>query len=77
MYEFRIPESDSDHEKATIKEINGCKTLRVYRFTLVENQDGNQLGEHPVYLSLPQKFLSGTPICQASLISINIKESPS
>ena len=41
-----IPKSVSDQVKATIKEINGCKTLKVFRSTLIENEGWKQLGEH-------------------------------
>ena len=41
-----IPKSVSDQVKATIKEINGCKTLRVTRSTLIENESWKQLGGH-------------------------------
>jgi hypothetical protein len=40
-----IPKSVSDQVKATIKEINGCKTLKVFRSTLIENEGWKQLGE--------------------------------
>ena len=41
-----IPKSVSDQVKATIKEMAGCKTLKVYRSTLVENEGWKQLGGH-------------------------------
>ena len=41
-----IPKSVSDQVKSTIKEMAGCKTLKVYRSTLVENEGWKQLGEH-------------------------------
>jgi len=41
-----IPKSVSDQVKETIKEINGCKTLKVFRSTLIENEGWKQLGEH-------------------------------
>lgn len=39
-----IPKSVSDQVKATIKEINGCKTLKVFRSTLIENEGWKKLG---------------------------------
>jgi hypothetical protein len=41
-----IPKSVSDQVKATIKDINGCKTLKVFRSTLIDNESWKQLGEH-------------------------------
>lgn len=40
-----IPKSVSDQVKSTIKGMPGCKTLKVYRSTLVENERWKQLGE--------------------------------
>lgn len=39
-----IQKSISDQVKATIQEINGCKTLKVSRSTLIENENWKQLG---------------------------------
>jgi hypothetical protein len=33
-----LPKSVADHVKATIKGLAGCKTLKVYRSTLIENE---------------------------------------
>ena len=33
-----LPKSVADHVKATIKGLNGCKSMKVYRSTLVENE---------------------------------------
>lgn len=41
-----LPKSVSDQIKATIKDINGCKTLKVFRSTLIENEGWKQLGVH-------------------------------
>ena len=41
-----VPKSISDQVKATIKEIAGCKTLKVFRSTLIENEGWKQLGEY-------------------------------
>ena len=40
-----VPKSVSDQVKETIKEIKGCKSLRVFRSTLVENEGWKQLGD--------------------------------
>ncbi len=34
-----LPKSVADQVKATIKELEGCKSLKVYRSTLVDNED--------------------------------------
>ena len=39
-----MPKTVSDHLKATINEMDGCKSLRVYRSTLVENENWKKIG---------------------------------
>jgi hypothetical protein len=41
-----IPAVLSDHVKSTIKEIQGCKLVKVYRSTLISNESWKTLGEH-------------------------------
>lgn len=40
-----IPASLSDHLKSTIKEIDGCSAMKVYRSTLISNENWKTLGE--------------------------------
>jgi hypothetical protein len=40
-----IPSALSDHVKSTIKEIEGCNSLKVYRSTLISNENWKALGE--------------------------------
>jgi hypothetical protein len=40
-----IPAVLSDHVKSTIKEIEGCSSLKVYRSTLISNENWKALGE--------------------------------
>jgi hypothetical protein len=40
-----IPSALSDHVKCTIKEIDGCSALKVYRSTLISNENWKTLGE--------------------------------
>jgi hypothetical protein len=41
-----IPAVLSDHVKSTIKEIEGCNSIKVYRSTLISNESWKTLGEH-------------------------------
>jgi len=41
-----IPAVLSDHVKSTIKEIEGCSSIKVYRSTLISNESWKTLGEH-------------------------------
>jgi hypothetical protein len=40
-----IPAALSDHLKSTIKEIDGCTAMKVYRSTLISNENWKTLGE--------------------------------
>ena len=40
-----IPSALSDHVKSTIKEIDGCSAMKVYRSTLISNENWKALGE--------------------------------
>ena len=40
-----IPAALSDHLKSTIKEIDGCGAMKVYRSTLISNENWKTLGE--------------------------------
>lgn len=40
-----IPSTLSDHVKSTIKEIGGCSAVKVYRSTLISNENWKALGE--------------------------------
>jgi hypothetical protein len=40
-----IPAALSDHLKSTIKEIEGCGSMKVYRSTLISNENWKSLGE--------------------------------
>jgi hypothetical protein len=40
-----IPSALSDHVKSTIKEIGGCGAMKVYRSTLISNENWKALGE--------------------------------
>ena len=40
-----IPAALSDHVKSTIKEIDGCGSMKVYRSTLISNENWKALGE--------------------------------
>jgi hypothetical protein len=40
-----IPAALSDHVKSTIKEIEGCSAMKVYRSTLISNENWKSLGE--------------------------------
>ena len=40
-----IPSALSDHVKGTIKEIEGCNSMKVYRSTLISNESWKALGE--------------------------------
>ena len=40
-----IPAALSDHLKSTIKEIDGCSAMKVYRSTLISNENWKTLGE--------------------------------
>jgi hypothetical protein len=40
-----IPAVLSDHVKSTIKEIEGCNSMKVYRSTLISNENWKALGE--------------------------------
>ena len=40
-----IPSALSDHVKSTIKEIDGCGAMKVYRSTLISNENWKALGE--------------------------------
>ena len=40
-----IPTALSDHLKSTIKEIDGCSAMKVYRSTLISNENWKTLGE--------------------------------
>ena len=40
-----IPAALSDHLKSTIKEIDGCSAMKVYRSTLISNENWKALGE--------------------------------
>src|ERR1700753_3720604 len=40
-----IPSMLADHVKSTIKEIEGCGSLRVFRSTLISNETWKELGE--------------------------------
>jgi len=40
-----IPAVLSDHVKSTIKEIEGCSSMKVYRSTLISNENWKALGE--------------------------------
>lgn len=40
-----IPSMLADHVKRTIKEIEGCESLKVYRSTLISNESWKELGE--------------------------------
>jgi hypothetical protein len=41
-----IPSALSDHVKSTIKEIDGCKSMKVVRSTLISNEIWKTLGEN-------------------------------
>ena len=40
-----IPSMLADHVKLTIKEIKGCESLKVFRSTLISNENWKELGE--------------------------------
>ena len=40
-----IPSTLSDHVNSTIKEIDGCSAMKVYRSTLISNENWKALGE--------------------------------
>lgn len=40
-----IPAALTDHLKSTIKEIDGCNSMKVYRSTLISNENWKALGE--------------------------------
>lgn len=40
-----IPAALSDHVKSTIKEIDGCQSLKVFRSTLISNESWKALGD--------------------------------
>jgi len=41
-----LPKSVADHVKSVIKSISGCSNIRVYRSTLVENEDWKSFAEN-------------------------------